>query len=226
MLVSNNQSTTGNTSIGLRSPPLPGCRDWRTPRPRRSDIWLLIPVSLLGVCTPPLVDRAHDQPRFVNVARHRRVRAGVMAPPLVWYSQVLRVSLGAEYDASATAPLARCWRFANSLRTRCSSCCTRRIVRHASEVPSFELVRTSAHDLSDSWVRITGAAAAWTARASLDMCLFLWGGELRFSSLCGRVLRTSGGILVLLTGFGVSRFSPRCRARRRVRGCGKLHFLV
>jgi O-antigen/teichoic acid export membrane protein len=182
---------------------------------------LLIPVSLFGSLLPALtsIEANRDQLRFVNVAASsERVLAPVMALPLtlvlVFAPEILRIWLGTQYAAQSATALR--WLavgvFANSIA---NPLFVMLYAKNRPDLPAkFHLFELAVHiPLTIYLIRafgIAGAAAAWTARASLDLCLLLWAAarvsQAPVSALVGgRSLRTAAAIVILLGGFGFSR---------------------
>jgi O-antigen/teichoic acid export membrane protein len=182
---------------------------------------LLIPVSLFGSLLPALTaaEGARDQTRFVQLASSsERVLAPVMALPLalllVFAPEILRVWLGPQYAAQSATALR--WLavgvFANSLANPLF------VVLYAKNRPDlparFHLIELAIHiPVTIYLIRafgIAGAAAAWTARGTLDMCLLLWGatrvsGVPASAILGGRNFQIAAAIALLVTGLGVSK---------------------
>jgi O-antigen/teichoic acid export membrane protein len=177
---------------------------------------LLIPVSLFGSLLPALtsIEAGRDDARFTRLsASSERVLAPVMAIPLafilVFAPEILHLWLGAEYaQQSATAlRLLAFGVFANSLANPLF------VVLYAKGRPDlpakFHLLELVIHiPLTIYLIRafgITGAAAAWTTRVTLDMCLLLWAAARASRSTVldmagGRVGRAITGIVLLLAG--------------------------
>src|SRR5206468_2655281 len=146
---------------------------------------LLIPVSLFGSLLPALtsMEVAREHERFNQLgAASERVLTPVMAIPLalilVFAAVILRVWLGAEYATeSATAlRLLAVGVFANSLA---NPLFVMLYAKNRPDLPAkFHLLELAVHiPLTIYLIRmfgITGAAAAWTTRAALDMSLLLW----------------------------------------------------
>jgi O-antigen/teichoic acid export membrane protein len=182
---------------------------------------LLIPVALFGSLLPALTasEAARDQTRFIQLgSSSERLLAPVMAFPLalvlVFAPEILRVWLGPLYAVQSATALR--WLaagvFANSLA---NPLFVMLYAKNRPDLPArFHLLELAIHiPITIYLIRvfgIAGAAAAWTARATLDMCLLLWGatrisGIPASSVLGGRILQTATGIALLLTGFGVSK---------------------
>ena len=182
---------------------------------------LLIPVSIFGSMLPALTaaEARRDQTRFMQMASSsERVLAPLMALPLaavfVFAPEILRVWLGAQYAAQSAVALR--WLaagvFANSLANPLF------VVLYAKNRPDlpakFHLFELAIHiPLTIYLIRtfgIAGAAAAWTTRAALDMCLLLLAAA-RISATSvsaiagGRILGTATGIVLLLAGFSLSK---------------------
>jgi O-antigen/teichoic acid export membrane protein len=182
---------------------------------------LLIPVSLFGSMLPALtsIEATQDQARFIQVASSsERVLAPVMALPLaavfVFAPEILRVWLGAQYAAQSAVALR--WLavgvFTNSLA---NPLFVTLYAKNRPDLPAkFHLFELAIHiPLTIYLIRtfgIAGAAAAWTTRAILDMCLLLVASA-RISAIPvsamagGRIFHTASGIILLLGGFGISR---------------------
>jgi O-antigen/teichoic acid export membrane protein len=183
--------------------------------------FLLIPVALFGSLLPALTasEAARDQTRFIQLgSSSERVLAPVMALPLalvlVFAPEILRAWLGPLYAVQSATALR--WLavgvFANSLA---NPLFVMLYAKNRPDLPArFHLLELVIHIPITIYLiqvfGIAGAAAAWTARATLDMCLLLWGAT-RISGipasaiLGGRILQTATGVALLLTGFGVSK---------------------
>jgi len=182
---------------------------------------LLIPVSLFGSLLPALTaaEAGRDQTRFTQMASaSERALAPIMALPLalvlVFAPEILRVWLGAQYATQAATALR--WLavgvFANSIANPLF------VILYAKNRPDlpakFHLIELAVHiPLTIYLIRafgIAGAAAAWTTRATLDMCLLLWAAarvsRVPVSALFGgRLPQAATGILLLVAGFSVGR---------------------
>ena len=182
---------------------------------------LLIPVSLFGSLLPALTakEAAQDETRFIQLASSsERVLAPVMALPLavalVFAPEILRVWLGTQYAVQSATALR--WLaagvFANSLA---NPLFVMLYAKNRPDLPArFHLIELIIHvPLTIYLIRvfgIAGAAAAWTVRAILDMCLLLWGatrvsGIPASALLGGRNLQTATSIALLVAGLGVSK---------------------
>ena len=182
---------------------------------------LLIPVSIFGSLLPALTsaEASRDQVRFMQMASSsERVLAPLMALPLaavfVFAPEILRVWLGGQYAAQSTVALR--WLavgvFANSLANPLF------VMLYAKSRPDlpakFHLIELAIHiPLTIYLIRtfgIAGAAAAWTTRATLDLCLLL-SAATRISATPvsaiagGRVSHTATGIVLLLISFSLSK---------------------
>jgi O-antigen/teichoic acid export membrane protein len=182
---------------------------------------LLIPVSLFGSLLPALTanQAARDERRFIQLASSsERVLAPVMALPLalvlVFAPEILRVWLGPQYAVQSATALR--WLaagvFANSLA---NPLFVMLYAKNRPDLPArFHLLELAIHiPLTIYLIRvfgIAGAAAAWAVRATLDMCLLMWGathvsGVPASTLVGGRSLQTATSIALLITGLGVSR---------------------
>ena len=182
---------------------------------------LLIPVSLFGSLLPALtsLEARGDQTRFMEVtSSSERVLAPLMALPLalvfVFAPEILRIWLGAQYAAQSATALR--WLavgvFANSLA---NPLFVMLYAKNRPDLPAkFHLFELAIHiPLTIYLIRtfgIGGAAAAWTIRATLDMCLLLWAAarlsKIPLSAIAGgRIGHTATGIVLLLAGFGISK---------------------
>ena len=182
---------------------------------------LLIPVSLFGSLLPALtsLEARGDQTRFMEVtSSSERVLAPLMALPLalvfVFAPEILRIWLGAQYAAQSATALR--WLavgvFANSLA---NPLFVMLYAKNRPDLPAkFHLFELAIHiPLTIYLIRtfgIAGAAAAWTIRATLDMCLLLWAAarlsKIPLSAIAGgRIGHTATGIVLLLAGFGISK---------------------
>jgi O-antigen/teichoic acid export membrane protein len=182
---------------------------------------LLIPVSLFGSLLPALTakEAAQDDARFIQLASSsERVLAPVMALPLavllVFAPEILRVWLGPQYAAQSATGLR--WLaagvFANSLA---NPLFVMLYAKNRPDLPArFHLLELAIHIPLTIYLiglfGIAGAAAAWAARATLDMCLLLWGASrvsgIQASALLGgRILQTATSMALLVAGLGVSK---------------------
>lgn len=182
---------------------------------------LLIPVSLFGSLLPALTsaEARGEQSRFVQLASSsERVLLPLMALPLalivVFAPEILRVWLGAQYATQSAAALR--WLaigvFANSLANPLF------VTLYAKDRPDlpakFHVLELALHiPVTIYLIRnfgITGAAAAWTLRVTLDMCLLLLAAARvsRAPALAlagGRVLQSALAILLLVAGLAASK---------------------
>jgi O-antigen/teichoic acid export membrane protein len=183
---------------------------------------LLVPVGVCGSLLPALtsLEAARDQNQFMRVASaSARVLAALMALPLavgfVFAPEILRIWLGADYATQSASALR--WLsvgvFANSLA---NPLFVLLYAKNRPDLPAkFHLVELVIHiPLTIYLIRafgIGGAAAAWSCRATLDMCLLL-AAATRISRspistlLGGRILSTAAGMALLVAGFVASKF--------------------
>jgi O-antigen/teichoic acid export membrane protein len=162
---------------------------------------LLIPVSLFSSLLPALtsIEARRERERFgALVASSERLLAPVMAIPLalvlVFAPELLQAWLGAQYaqQSSTALRILAAGVFANSLAHPLF------VVLYAKGRPDlpakFHLAELVIHiPLTIFLIQsfgIAGAAAAWTTRVTLDMCLLLWGAA-RTSGL--PILEVAGG---------------------------------
>jgi O-antigen/teichoic acid export membrane protein len=131
---------------------------------------------------------------------------------LVFAPEILRVWLGPEYAAQSATALR--WLaagvFANSLA---APLLVMLYAKNRPDLPArFHLLELAIHiPLTIYLIRvfgIAGAAAAWAARATLDMCLLLWGARRVSGSpasvlLGGRFLQTATSTGLLVVGLSV-----------------------
>jgi len=182
---------------------------------------LLIPVSLFGSLLPALTsaEAGGNRARFVQLASSsERVLVPLMALPLslvlVFAPEILRIWLGPQYAAQSTAALR--WLavgvFANSLA---NPLFVALYAKNRPDLPAkFHLLELAVHvPLTIYLIRlfgITGAAAAWTTRAILDMGLLLFAAA-RVSKTPvlalagGRVSMSAAAIVLLVAGLGLGR---------------------
>ena len=182
---------------------------------------LLIPVSLIGSLLPALtsMEAKGEGERFGDLAStSMRALMVVMAAPLalvfVFGPELLRVWLGSQYaEQSSTAlRILSVGVFANALA------CPLFISLYAKNRPDlpakFHLIELAIHiPLTIVLIRsfgIAGAAAAWTTRVTLDMCLLLWAAarsaESSVSTVAGgQVGRAASAILLLLVALSASK---------------------
>jgi len=182
---------------------------------------LLVPVSLIGTLLPALtsIEARGDRDRFTLVASAaERSLIVAMAAPLaviaVFAPELLKVWLGAQYaEQSATAlRILAVGVFANALA---HPLFVALYARNRPDLPAkFHLFELVVHiPLTILLIRsygIAGAAGAWSARVTLDLCLLLWGAarELRVSPAQmagGRIGRAIISIVALLAGLIASR---------------------
>jgi len=182
---------------------------------------LLVPVALFGSLLPALTsaEARKDQLRLMQMtSSSERVLAPLMALPLavvfVFAPEILRVWLGAQYAAQSAVALR--WLavgvFANSLA---NPVFVMLYAKNRPDLPAkFHIVELAIHiPLTIYLIRmfgISGAAAAWTIRATLDMCLLLWAAAritaTPASVVAGaRILSTTAAIVVLIAGLGLSK---------------------
>jgi O-antigen/teichoic acid export membrane protein len=182
---------------------------------------LLIPVSIFGSLLPALtsIEARRDQTRFLQVtSASERILAPLMALPLavvfVFAPEILRLWLGAQYAAESSVALR--WLavgvFANSIA---NPLFVMLYAKNRPDLPAkFHLLELAIHiPLTIYLIRafgIAGAAAAWTTRAALDMCLLLFAGarvsKTSVSAVAGgRIFQTTVGIVFLVAGLALSR---------------------
>ena len=182
---------------------------------------LLVPVSLFGSLLPALtaIEAAGDQSRFVSVtASSERALAPLMALPLailfVFAPEILRLWLGEQYALQSATALR--WLavgvFANSLA---NPLFVTLYAKSRPDLPAkFHLGELVIHvPLTVYLIQrfgITGAAAAWTTRVTLDMCLLWWAAArismVPLSTIFGKRLpQTAASIAVLLGGLSLSK---------------------
>jgi O-antigen/teichoic acid export membrane protein len=183
---------------------------------------LLIPMSLFGSLLPALtsMEAGRERQRFTLVgAASVRVLTPVMAVPLsvilVFAPEVLRAWLGVPYaERSAMAlRLLAVGVFANSLASPLFGML---YARNRPDLPAkFHVVELAIHvPLTVVLIRafgIAGAAAAWTTRVTIDLCLLVWAVAKTSDSPIlqvagGRVGQSTVGIALLLAGLAVSKF--------------------
>lgn len=182
---------------------------------------LLIPVSVFGSLLPALTsaEARQDNLTFMQmVSSSERVLAPLMALPLatvfVFAPELLRGWLGPQYAAQSAAALRilALGVFANSLA---NPLFVMLYAKNRPDLPAkFHLIELAIHiPLTIYLIRtfgIAGAAAAWATRAILDMCLLLWAAA-RVSAtpvsavVGGRIFTTALGLVLLITGFDLSR---------------------
>ena len=175
---------------------------------------LLIPVSLIGSLLPALtsIEARGERERFLELTSTSvRALMVVMAVPLalvfVFAPELLRVWLGSQYaEHSGTAlRILSVGVFANALA---HPLFISLYAKNRPDLPAkFHLIELVIHiPLTIALIRsfgITGAAAAWTTRVSLDMCLLLWAAARSaersvLTVAGGQVSRAASAILLLL----------------------------
>ena len=183
---------------------------------------LLIPVSVFSSLLPALtaIEAAGDDARFIRVtASSERALAPLMAAPLavifVFAPEILRLWLGEQYAIQSATALR--WLvvgvFANSLA---NPLFVTLYAKSRPDLPAkFHLVELVLHvPVTVILIRrfgITGAAAAWAMRVTLDMCLLWWGAARTcdvpaFAIIGGRTAQTVAAIAGLIAGLTLSRF--------------------
>jgi O-antigen/teichoic acid export membrane protein len=201
----------GLTAVGLYTAPYEGVTRM-----------LLIPVSLFGSLLPALtsIEASGERVRFTQLAASsERVLAPVMAIPLalviVFAPELLHAWLGAQYASQSSTALRilAAGVFANSLA---NPLFVMLYAKGRPDLPAkFHLIELAVHiPLTIFLIRkfgITGAAAAWTTRVSLDMCLLLWAAARTSNSTVldvagGRVGRAALGILLMLGALLASKY--------------------
>ena len=182
---------------------------------------IMIPVSLIGSLLPALtsIHARGERERFRELtSASMRALMVVMAAPLalifVFGPELLRVWLGSQYaEQSSTAfRILAVGVFANALA------CPLFISLYAKNRPDlpakFHLIELVIHiPLTVVLIRsfgIAGAAAAWTTRVTLDMCLLLWAAARSaespvFAVAGGQVGRAAAAILLLLVALSAGK---------------------
>jgi O-antigen/teichoic acid export membrane protein len=182
---------------------------------------LLIPVSLIGSLLPALssIEARGERERFGDLAStSMRTLMVAMAAPLalvfVFAPELLRVWLGAQYaDQSGTAlRILALGVFANALA---HPLFISLYAKNRPDLPAkFHLIELAIHvPLTIVLIRsfgIAGAAAAWTTRVTLDMCLLLWAAARSAESPMltiagGRTGRAVSAIVLLLVALFASK---------------------
>ena len=182
---------------------------------------LLIPVSLIGSLLPALssIEARGERERFTDLASSSvRTLIVVMAAPLalvfVFAPELLRVWLGAQYaEQSSTAlRILAVGVFANALA---HPLFISLYAKNRPDLPAkFHLIELVIHvPLTIALIRsfgITGAAAAWTTRVTLDMCLLLWAAARSAETPVltvagGQVGRAALAIVLLVIALSASR---------------------
>lgn len=175
---------------------------------------LLVPVSLIGTLLPALssIEARGERERFSDLtSTSMRALMVVVAAPLavvfVFAPELLRVWLGAQYaEQSGTAlRILAVGVFANALA---HPLFISLYAKNRPDLPAkFHLIELVIHvPLTIALIRsfgVAGAAAAWTIRVTLDMCLLLWAAarsaERSVSEVAGgQVSRAALGIFLLL----------------------------
>ncbi len=183
---------------------------------------LLIPVSVFGSLLPALtaIEASGDDARFIRVtSSSERALAPLMAAPLVvifvFAPEILRFWLGDLYALNSATALR--WLtvgvFANSLA---NPLFVALYAKNRPDLPAkFHLLELVVHvPVTILLIRrfgITGAAASWAIRVTLDMCLLWWAASRicrvpRFAIIGGRTARTVGAIVALIGGLTLTRF--------------------
>lgn len=182
---------------------------------------LLIPVSLIGSLLPALtsIEARGERERFRDLAStSMRALMVIMAAPLalvfVFAPEILRIWLGAQYAAHASSALRTLavGVFANALA---HPLFISLYAKNRPDLPAkFHLIELVIHvPLTIALIRffgIAGAAAAWTTRVTLDMCLLLWAAarsaEIPVSEVAGgQVGRAVSAIGLLIGALAASR---------------------
>ena len=182
---------------------------------------LLIPVSVFGSLLPALtaIEASGDDARFLRVTSSaERALAPLMAAPLaaifVFAPEILHFWLGEQYALHSATALR--WLtvgvFANSLA---NPLFVTLYAKNRPDLPAkFHLAELLIHvPITIFLIRrfgITGAAASWAMRVTLDMCLLWWAAARTcavpaLAIIGGRTTRTVGAVAALIGGLTVSR---------------------
>ena len=175
---------------------------------------LVLPASLFGSLLPVLtsVEAGGDSERFARLSSSsQRLSLTLMSLPLsvafIFAPELLRVWLGADYAAQSTTALR-----ALTLGVMANALAMPMLVllyaKHRPDLPAkFHLFELAVHiPLTVLLIKaygISGAAAAWTIRVTIDMCLLFWAGS-RVSSISvgelagGDVLKSAVWVLLLV----------------------------
>lgn len=182
---------------------------------------LLIPVSVFSSLLPALtaIEASGDNSRFIRVtSASERALAPLMAAPLsvifVFAPEILGLWLGPQYASNSATALR--WLavgvFVNSLA---NPLFVTLYAKNRPDLPAkFHIAELFIHvPLTIYLIRrfgITGAAAAWSIRVTIDMCL-LWVAAAHVSRastltiIGGRTAQTVGAIVVLVAGLAATR---------------------
>lgn len=182
---------------------------------------LLIPVSVFSSLLPALtaIEASGDSGRFIRLASSsERALAPLMAAPLsvifVFAPEILHAWLGALYASNSATALR--WLavgvFANSLA---NPLFVTLYAKNRPDLPAkFHVAELVIHIPLTIYLihgfGITGAAAAWAIRVTLDMAL-LWWAAARVSSASalaivgGRTAQTVAAIVALVAGLALAR---------------------
>jgi O-antigen/teichoic acid export membrane protein len=182
---------------------------------------LLVPVSLIGTLLPALtaIEARAERAQFTRLAASAErtlivAMSGPLSFVLVFAPEILRLWLGAHYAVqSATAfRLLAVGVFANTLA---QPLLVMLYAKNRPDLPAkFHVVELVIHlPLTIILIRafgIAGAAAAWTTRTTLDMCLLFWAAARSSNSSVsdvagGRVGRAAACILLLIAALALSR---------------------
>jgi len=182
---------------------------------------LLVPASLVGTLLPALtaIEAGGDQARFVRVtASSERALMLLMAAPLaivfVFAPEILRIWLGEVY-ALRSADALRLLSVGVFVNALANPLFVSLYAKNRPDLPAkFHIAELVIHiPLTIFLVHrygVTGAAAAWTIRVSIDMGL-LWWGAVRTSRapalaiVGGRIVPILGSIVALVAGLTIAR---------------------
>ncbi|HEY3113521.1 MAG TPA: flippase [Gemmatimonadaceae bacterium] len=177
---------------------------------------LIVPTALFGTLLPALAtaDAADDTQHFARMASGtERIVAPAMAVPAafiaVFAAELLKAWLGAEYAVRAATGL-RLLAFGVFMNSLAIPLLVIFYAKNRPDLPAkFHLLELVLHiPLTLFLIRaygISGAAAAWAIRVTLDMCLLLVGSaRLTTTSVVsaagGRLGRILTGLALLMTG--------------------------
>jgi O-antigen/teichoic acid export membrane protein len=183
--------------------------------------FLVLPASLFGSLLPVLtsIEADGDSDRFARVSSSsQRVSLTMMALPLsvafIFAPELLSIWLGADYAAHSATALR-----ALTLGVMANALAMPLLVllyaKHRPDLPAkFHLFELAVHiPLTILLIRaygISGAAAAWTIRVTIDMCLLFWAGS-RVSRISvgqlagGDVVKSATWVLLLVVSLAAAK---------------------
>lgn len=182
---------------------------------------LVLPASLFGSLLPVLtsIEAGGESERFATLSSSsQRVSLTIMALPLsvafIFAPDLLHVWLGADYAAQSATAL-RALTVGVMANALAMPLLVLLYAKHRPDLPAkFHLLELAVHiPLTIILIKaygISGAAAAWTIRVTIDMCLLFWAGS-RVSNISvgklagGEVLKSAIWVLLLVATLAVAK---------------------